>query len=353
MRANLSVGLILAGAAAAQQVAVSPAPYRDRWAYTRQFAPTEPFGPAPVRWVFLYSDAPAMTVSSVSWRQRGYFFNPTGAGGDQKTIDLEMWIGEGPIANCQLTYSRNFATPPVLAIQRRTLNWPAVNQAPTRSPGEMFRVTCPLDQPVVYSRTYDLVCMVDQHRTTPDQGHLLDLAVRAHDEEFSYESLHGMGCYNTWNNGLAELHAESAGSRSRQTIRLTSWASGLRPNALASMLFGAAGTPRQYPFLCNFLYVDTVWHSWLGLADAQGAVPQVTYTVAYDPNLVGHTVHMQAYCLDDGRHPLLLPVTLTNGLEVALANIPPPWVPCCTVAGNIGQSAGGRIDELAPIVELR
>lgn len=352
MRASLWVGWILAGAAAAQQVAVSPATYRDRWAYTRQFTPPEPFGPGPERFVFMYSDVPAMTISQVSWRQRGYDYNRVGGGGLRKNVDIEMWIGEGPVANCQLTYSRNFATSPVLAIQRRTLDWPAVNLAPVRPPAELFLVTCPLDRPIVYSRTHDFVCMVDVYSTTPSQQHLVDLASRG-DEEFSHERLHGTGCYNTWNNVLAELHAESAGSRSRQSIRLTSWANGLRPNALASTLFGAAGVPRQYPFLCNFLYVDTVWHAWVGLADAQGAVPRVTYSVAYEPNLVGHTVHMQAYCLDDGRHPLLLPVTLTNGLEVALANIPPLWVPCCSVNGGLGQSAGGMIGDVAPIVELR
>jgi hypothetical protein len=196
------------------------------------------------------------------------------------------------------------------------------------------------------------VYAVDHFWSSLEEGHPVDTAYMGVDEEYSYAQLHGTGCYNTWNNQLAQLGAESVGSRTRQSVRLTYWAVGLRPNSLTNILFGSSGVGRQYPFLCNFLYVSDVWSASLRLADNQGGLLRTTVEIPYQPSLVDHQVHMQGYCIDDGRHPLLLPVTLTNGLQVGLANVPPPPTPCCGVNGSLGSTRGGTAAS-APIVELR
>ena len=340
----LGASMAVVGPGLAQQVAVSPAVFRDRWAAGRSNAHS--FG-GQGRALMLHTDVPAMTVSQISWRQHPLIASYAAGS------TIQLWIGDGRYANRSLTFAQNFVGTPTEVIRPREFNFPFVSVPPLRPPSESFVFTLPFDQPWVYTRAHDLAYMFDgwnsrtQNTTANDEAELRD-------EDLTYGVAHGTGCFNTFNNTLAVLQAESAGSRGRYEIRVTFWSEGLRPNALTSILVGTTSVSRFYPFLCNFQYVDGVFHSWVGLANSRGEVGRATVAGPYDPLLVGARLHMQGYCLDDGRHPLLLPVTLTNGVALPLADMPPPWVPAFWMSGGLRAIvASGAVQDLIPVTEFR
>ncbi len=341
----LLASFAVAGTAAAQQVAVSPAAFRDRWAAGRGNAHT--LGWTDGRRLMMHTDVPPMTISQLSWRQHP--LEASRAAG----CTVRLWIGDGRYANRSLTFANNFVGTPTEVIGSREFNFPAVAVPPLRPPAASFDFTLPFDQPWIHSGTFDLAYMYDEWNRRTVNGTANDEA-ELRDVDLTYGIAHGTGCYNTLNNTLATLQAESAGSRSRREVSVTFWAGGLRPNALTSILLGSTAVARFYPFLCTFQYVDGVFHSWVGVTSSAGAVARSTVAGAYDPLLVGVPVHLQGYCLDDGRHPLLLPLTLTNGVEMPLADMPPPWSPAYWVDGSLGASIGrGQIQDQVPVTEFR
>lgn len=318
--------LLLAGMASAQQDVVSPAAYRDRWAANAFDVWSSGINVA--RYLQIHTDVPPMTIQEIAWR-----FHPR-RGGPETTHEMELWIGEGSNLQRSSTFLANFQSGPTRVLARRSVRFPAsAPVSPQSLPTDTaFVLRVPLDQPWQYTGTRDLAYMWD---VFSGAYYNADTAARERPEDVLFGIPQGVGCYNTLNNQLATLSGESAASRSQAQQRLTLVHAGLRPNSITTMLMGASSVAISYPFLCTFQYVDSLFHAWLGVTDATGAA-RVEARMAFIPEVAGAYVHLQSYCLDDGRHPSLLPVTITNGLRVQLADILPPWTPATLMEDSTG-----------------
>jgi hypothetical protein len=281
-----------------------------------------------------------MTIQEIAWRP-----HPR-RGGVETVHEIELWIGEGSNGQRSATFLANFQSGPTRALPRVGIRFPASAPVPAQvRPDEAsFSVRVPLLFPYVYTGARDLVYMWDGHAGASRD---LDTAALARPEDILQGIAQGVGCYNTVNNALATLSGESAASRSLMQQRLTLVDSGLRPNSITTTLLGASAVATPYPFLCTFQYVDSIFHSWLGVSDAMGSA-RVEARLPFTAGLAGQHVHVQAYCLDDGRHPALLPVTVTNGLRVELSNVLPSWVPATLMEDSTGAtfSRNGPRDQL-------
>jgi len=316
----------------AQQSVVSPAAYRDRWAANvwDQWS----LGINRARYLQIHTDVPAMTIQEIAWRP-----HPR-RGGVETVHEMELWIGEGSNEQRSATFLANFQSAPTRALPRIGIRFPASLQVPAQVPPNdtAFSVRVPLLFPYVYPGARDLVYMWDVYAGAARD---LDTAALARPEDILQGVAQGVGCYNTLNNALATLSGESAASRTLMQQRLTLNGVGLRPNSITTTLLGASAVAVSYPFLCTFQYVDSIFHSWIGVSDATGVV-RVEARLPFSQGLAGQLVHAQAYCLDDGRHPALLPVTVTNGLRGQLSDILPIWVPATLMEGSSGAASSAR-----------
>ena len=202
----------------------------------------------------------------------------------------------------------------------------------------------PFDRPFAYTHTRDLVWMIDfpPSNSLPIQT---DWAVRDRDTVITGEQ-QGVGCFNTWDNRLAELRGDVAATQNASAFKVSLACSGLRPNSLTHVLLGASPTATYYSFLCGFQYVDNVLLGALTVSDASGGIASREFArIPYQVPLVGLSAHAQAYCLDDGRHPALLPVTLTNGLRLEFPLMAPTWHSATWVAGNAYAATGGGLND--------
>ena len=338
---SLVVLVAAATVGVAQQGVVSPTGYENRWAATVADIGIRNIGQNNTRQLQIHTDVPALVISEVAWRPWPLFWRiGTGA----LPVACDLYLGEGDYANRSVFFLSNFAGAPTRVVAGRTVYWPPWPPAVLPNPQDAFVLRLPLDAPWTYTRTRDLVWMTD---VTSDTYYSADTAWRPRENLYAGIS-HGTGCYNTWNNQLAVITAEAGASRLALQHRFSFSCSGLRPNSPTTMLLGAGAVARSYPFLCGFQYVDGVFLGLLQVANTTGVIPRQDFTLPYEAGIVGLRLHGQAFCLDDGRHPLLLPVTMTNGIEVALPAVQPPWQPGCVIEGsrNATWSPGVQSDKI-------
>lgn len=327
----------------AQQGVVSPSGYENRWAETVYDGWTRAIGAANNRTLQIHTDVPALTISAVAWRPTPNF--RSGA----VTLDCEFFLGEGDYANRTPVFLSNFVGGPTQVVARRTVSWPAW-VAPVPLPQDAFVLRLPLDRPWTYTRTRDLVWMIEV--PTSSWFYSVDTAARLRDEVRA-GIVHGTGCYNTWNNALAVASAESGASRSMQH-RLSLWCEGLRPNSPTTILVGGTAVAQSYPFLCGYQYVSSVFLGIVRVADNAGAVSRIDLAAPYQSIAVGLPLHGQAFCLDDGRHPMLLPVTMTNGVEIRMPEAFPLWRPAYFASDGLSFArARGESGDVSIVTSFR
>lgn len=306
----------------AQQGVVSPAGYENRWAATVSDIGIRSFGTNNTRMLQIHTDVPPLSVSSVAWRPWRYYQSSATPG---VTLECELFLGEGDYANRDPVFQANFVGGSTRVVARRIVSWPAWPPAVLPLPRDGFVLRLPLDRPWTFTGSRDLVWLLDVPAST-GLAYEADTAWRLR-EELHPGIPHGTGCYNTWNNQVAVITAEAGVSRLTMQHRFSFSCIGLRPNSPTTTLLGSGSISVGYPFLCGYQYVDVVFLGLVSVASTTGTIPQQDFRVPYDAGFVGLRIHGQAFCLDDGRHPLLLPVTMTNGVEVELPETLPAWHP--------------------------
>ena len=308
----------------------------DQWEVT--------LGGGNIRVLQMHTDVSAQTIGELAWRPSPLL------GRSGWTLDVDLFLGEGDYANRTSVFLDNFASPPARVVTRRAVSWPAWPFPPVMLPRDAFVLRMPLDRPWVYSRARDLIWMLDVHISNGSGGTIVDGAARLR-EDIRYGTPHGTGCYNTWNNALARISAEAGASRSLEH-RLSLWCDGLRPNSLTTILLGGTAVAQRYPFLCGFQYVDSVFFGALRVADSVGAISRMDLFAPYQASAAGLRLHGQAFCLDDGRHPMLLPVTMTNGVEIELPEVFPAWHSAFWAADILSNTRARSFDSDRAIVTI-
>lgn len=329
----------------AQAEVIVPAAYADLWGRTS--SSVLPLDISFGRDLIVYSDGSAGTFDRVAFRP-----DPILPRGVAQEGQMQIWLGDADVNRRSLEFLANFVGLPTVVLARRPIQWPDYSQRPGSGPRAAFGPDIPFDQPWIYTAAFDLGFMREGWR--PVSGVLGVDTVSNIDSRGGLKTVHGVGCYNTWNNEIATVDGAAVVERATATMQFSLQGTGFRPNSLTTHLLGATASVRAWPFLCASQYVGDVIFAHLATSDSRGRTGPVRWTIPHDAAWAGAVVHVQAYCLDDGRHPLLLPVTVSNGLSIELPVFPPAWVPSIRIEGTAGSTMASRIEEARiPVVRFQ
>ena len=340
----LVVALDLAAWLPAQAWTVSPPQYAEQWGETAGGPLT--YG---ARRQYVRSDIPPMVISEAGFRGLAPW-NQSIRQWPPQTVLLSARMGYGRVATTTTTFANNYlgASTPVTAT--RAVSFPRL-QAYWGSARDAFDMVVPFDQPWMFDGRSDLVFELNPQPTFPLQERWVDAA--AYLTARRYCIRRGQGCPNTRNWQPASLDGSSETLVSPPAYRFDLTVRDLFPNQFASLLWGTRPALATYPFLCGAVLVDGVFVGQ-AFSVGQNGEQSLQPMVPYEPRLTGMTLHMQAYSLDDGRHPMLLPITPTNALEVFLHPIPQRVVPAAAVFGNPGAAQGTILErDMTDIIAFR
>jgi hypothetical protein len=298
--------LTLAAAAAAQSFTYSPS-----------VAPTQngnsnnvyPLFFATSRYQQVHGDlrgAPR-ALNEIAWRRSG-----TGpiTGAVARTLDCELWIGNGDYATSSTVFATNFTSAPVNAIVRRMVNVPD-NTAPNTNP-PLFNVTFPFDAPWVYVGTTDLTWELVTHANTSTQSYILD----AHNgSEIGAQALSGTACLASGQTARMQQSAVFRSIAWNNTLQL-SWAFFNAPAAQpAAVLVGATSADLPVPGLCTNLYVGNIFLTLTGVTSGT-SFGTPTLTIPSQPAYVGAQLWSQGAVADPGQAGIPFALTQRHAATV-------------------------------------
>lgn len=274
-----------------------------------------------------------MSISQLALRQSGYQSSWQSLA---STYEIEVLIGHGDYAR-RIGGSRlleNFREPPTVAMALRTINVPNYRTLPPRPPAP-FTVVLPFDHVWNYSGTQDLVYMITATNRGPGSLHYFDGMQNT--TALRYAGMqYGQGCLATGQTVPMELRGAIEQTATPRSYSLEARVLAAPILARSVLLLGAAADGWYWPQLCSYVYVRDVFHAAVGFSDTIGDWTIPTIRTPYDPSLARQLLYAQAYSLDNGRHPMLLPISVSNGVELEF----PPLTPA-PVAVAFTNSGGG------------
>ena len=108
------------------------------------------------------------------------------------TIEVELWVGEGDLANVSPAFANNYLGTRTNVIQRKRVNLPDWTQRPATSPAP-FDFVLKYDSPYRYSGRGDFVWELIVHSSSSQGGHPVDAVLPATSRLGSSSPL-GVGC---------------------------------------------------------------------------------------------------------------------------------------------------------------
>jgi hypothetical protein len=255
-----------------------------------------------------------MLVQEISFR-RG---NSTSAhvGALARTLDAEVFVGNGDYATSTTTFATNYLAPPVNVITRKSINLPdltafAGNPAP-------FTIVLPFDNPHVYTGSNDLVWEIVIWSNTASGAYFTDAMNYTN---FATTATVGVACTATGQTNPMLMQAFPRSVPGPTPMVDATWRIFYGPVASTGIIFlGAAGTNLPIPGLCTNLYVDRFFHTFVGPTTGASGVFNAGFLVPFDKGLIGIVVHAQGFAVDSG-HPGL-GLAATQGVSATIVDIP-------------------------------
>ena len=259
----------------------------------------------------------ARTFTGLAWRRDAATTTTMPA----RTVDLEMFMGEGNLATMATTFASSYSSPPQLVFTRKAVNLPDRSTRPDFQPAP-WDINVALDTPFAYSGVQDLFYEIVIHTSSlPTSGSYLSDTYSPTQLTAAFTSS-GTGC--TTSNGVMKLRATITSSTTTNAWA-ASWAITDAPaSAPTSLLVGLTNPNQAVPGLCEQLYTDAALFVASGTSSSAGSIirPSPALSVPYNPALVGFTLTAQAGALD-ATQTAGIPVAASNGVTVGL----PPLMP--------------------------
>jgi hypothetical protein len=293
------------------------------------------------------------TISQIGFRQGPLMFElRKRTSFPARTAEAEFWIGPSDYKLRSTVWAQNFTSPPVRVVTRKQLNFAEFRHPPSGGYPAPFAFVLKFDVPWNYDGQTDFCWDAIVYDVSTSDPTALDSA-ETRDWEEIQGLPSGMGCIAT-GRSLPMTLSGSIRSYRDAAKHVFGWQANDGPAyARSTFLFGAKDPARYWPSLCTFQHVDDVFHGIHLFADANGGFSTPPLEIAYAPGLVGFTFHVQAYSLDNERHPSLVPVSATNGLRNEIPTVPPKHVDIVTIFGQRSNTTGGLVESVGMITEFR
>ena len=264
-----------------------------------------------------------------------------------RTIDLEVWIGEGDFAQAGPDFAANFTTVPVQVVPPGPVTLPDWTAA-VGAVGS-FDLVLPFVVPFAYSGQNALVVEV-RIVNDPQVSHLAD-AFAETDQQLPELDL-GQGC----SAGLLPLQVSASLG--------TGWAPPLQPVIRLELqaLFAPAGLPAFFvvgtsnnslfvPGLCTTLVpsLDLIVPAVTQAVGPITVTQTPTTVLPFVPANLGLQLFVQAGAIDPAQAGL--PFVLSQGQRLTVAPLPPVPLPILLLEGDVAQPQatsfrlGGRVLE--------
>lgn len=325
-RPTLVVALALASGAAAQLV--SPA---GLGAQEGNSANNYPFY-GTMHYMQLHGDVrgPATTIRGQSHR-RGMSDSRQVA----RTLEVEIWMGEGDLATASATFANNYQTPRTQVFTRKNVSAPSWTTFAGSPPP--FDLTFAYDVPFPYSGTRDLVW---EMAVTQNSANQQTYSTDAHQQyiDCGPERALGVGCLATGQTQPMTLLGSHCSNARTARVGISWYLFYGARSAPGAFLIGLVNPALPLPGMCApTLYTDaavTVSAS----TDSGGSMEVPFAEVSFYPRLAGLKTYAQAATLDAAQPGL--PLAVSNGMEVTVV-APPTLGRYARIHGGLGNASGG------------
>ena len=257
-----------------------------------------------------------LSIKSLAFRRAA--ITTTDPSGVARTVDAELFCGEGDMATAGTAFAGNYQGTPANVVQRKSLSLPdwtlyAGSPAP-------FDFVVPFDQPFTYTASSDFVWEVVVWSNTVSGSYLADACsgVPTLPGQVGYT---GLGCQVAGHALRMVLTAslESIGSSSLVSLQATCANAPLSANA--ALLLGVSDPALSDPIVCASLHSDGLV-SINGMTDALGAIAFGPLQAPHTPQLVGQVLYSQVIAADPAQPGV--PFALSNGAWTQVPDLPPP-----------------------------
>lgn len=261
-------------------------------------------------------------ISSISFRRDGVSTSTTGM---SRTIDMELFVGDGIYPNAQPLYAANYVGTPTTAVARRSVSTPNWQTAPVTPPSP-FDFTIAFDAPYVYlgqtDFVWEIIAYANSGGTTDSMRADATLSTTAQ----AGGAILGTACRVTGQTQDYQLLGSLRASANGELLLIAQGNSAPPNEPLHILLLGVSNPNLTVPGLCG----PVVSSGEIVLPmPATGTTPLWTstmFTFPHDPWTVGARLYEQAVSYDAGQAGL--PLALTFGREFV---IPAP------ITGNVAK----------------
>lgn len=340
----LTVAAAFAASGLAQTL-VSPAAFVTTEGTTSS---TIPFS-APYRCLQLHGDLRASgprVFSSISFRRDGVSTATTGL---TRSIDMELFVGDGSYPNAQPVYAANYVGSPTTALARRsvsTTNW----QTPPATPPAPFDFTITFDAPYVYLGQNDLVWEVVAHGNSGGSTDLVRADATASTTASVPSRFLGTACTATGQTQIYQLLGSMRASANGELLLIAQGNSAPPNQPLHFLLLGVSNPNLTVPGLCGPIVSSGELVLPMPATNATPLWTSTMFTFAHDPWLAGATLIEQAVSFDSGQPGL--PLVVTQGREFT---IPAPITGTASRARRVAAPltvAAGSVSDTAIVIQL-
>lgn len=296
-----------------------------------------PFFGASYRYQQLHGDLKGTPrlLTGIGWRRDGMLLDNTAF--VARSVDMEVWLGDGDFTTHGTTFASNYVNPPTNALVRKVVSAPDHVLRPDFQPAAfMFAVM--FDTPVLYIGLKDLLWEVVIHANTNTTGYALD-SVRGNDNfVIGGFTTSGVGCSTS--NGAMKLRTTHRATL-QGSLTLTWAVAGAPSNAISVVLTGLTNPRLPLPGLCSAerLYTDAALVQIAGTTTATGTLSTGTFMLPFDARLVGLHVTAQAVAIDASRP---LGVVVSNGNDAVMPPQPTNYPVSRLYASSATAVTGSR-----------
>ncbi len=317
-----------------QTTIVSPA------AYTNKEGPlgfTVPFSYGRGRYQQVHGDLRKQpgAIRGLAWRRDGHYGTNTSMAA--RSLEVEVWIGEGDFTLFGTTFDKNYAAPPTQIVAKQKFNFPDWFKLPATTPAP-FNASIPFTKVGVYTGKYDFIWELKIHSMTPTSMYYSDYAGGRPGSFYgSYRRL-GVGCKTGLGGPDGMRLTCSVYAVGSAQLNLSLYGSYGVPSAPSAILIGVANLNLQIPGLCTRLYPHPVI-TLNRTASSTGSVSGGRLAIwPYNPIYKGSKFYAQVASLDASQKGL--PVAASNGIEAELPGLDPIKLSNINYRGGPNGSAG-------------
>lgn len=341
MLGSAAAVVCLAGALQAQSYRYSPstAPVHNT---SGSIGFVTPWRDASVRYMQIHTDLRAgpMLVREIGFRRQDFGPGPPMVA---RTIDCELFVGNGDYATSTQTFATNYLAPPANVVVRKLVNLPDIT-ASVSSP-EPFLILFPFDLLFVYLGLQDLVWDLSTYSNT---AATMLYAVDGHTHGSSaMPSMLGTGCFVTGQtSSMTQFTPLSAVPGPLPVLAMTlAFTFGPR-NAPSSFMLGTSAVMTPIPGLCSF-GMGNVVATLFGTTDANGGLA-LYGSAPWTPSFAGQRLYAQGAAYDaTSTWPVRVAVSNVTATTVpSLPSLPPVrriWGPVTAATGTTDFVPGGGL----------